>query len=150
MSLVHSERPATGATFRDAQREHTDRLGSRGVGVRCRGRQSRRGRRHWFPGDGRGGFAFAADAAFSLRQGISSLVHPSARSSFTVAYVVLGVSTVFDAVSLRQSAHEMSVEARRDGVTALVRGIEAGLRHESSYIYRVDVVPVGEDQVALP
>ena len=78
-----------------------------------------------------------AGAAFSLRQGISSLVHPTATSSFTVAYVVLGVSTVFDAVSLRQSAHQMSVEAR---------GIEAALRHESSYIYRVDVVPVGEDR----
>jgi divalent metal cation (Fe/Co/Zn/Cd) transporter len=30
-------------------------------------------------------------------------------------------------------------------VTDLVRGIEDGLKHESPYIYRVDVVPIGED-----
>jgi hypothetical protein len=30
-------------------------------------------------------------------------------------------------------------------VTSLVRGIEAGMKNESPYIYRVDVVPVGED-----
>ena len=28
-------------------------------------------------------------------------------------------------------------------VTSLVRGIEAGLQHESAHIYRVDVVPGG-------
>lgn len=31
-----------------------------------------------------------------------------------------------------------------DRVTALVGGIEEGLKHESPYIYRVDVVPVGD------
>ena len=55
---------------------------------------------------------FIAGAAFSLRQGITDLIHPSATSSFLVAYVVLGVSTVFDALSFRQSAHQMSVTAR--------------------------------------
>jgi divalent metal cation (Fe/Co/Zn/Cd) transporter len=30
-------------------------------------------------------------------------------------------------------------------VTALVRGIEDGMKQQSPYIYRVDVVPVGED-----
>lgn len=40
-------------------------------------------------------------------------------------------------------------DLRSDEVTSLVRGIEKGLQHLSTYIYRVDVVPVGEDP-ALP
>jgi hypothetical protein len=32
-----------------------------------------------------------------------------------------------------------------DQVTALVRGIEGGMKHQASHIYRIDVVPVGED-----
>ncbi len=55
---------------------------------------------------------FIAGAAFSLREGISELLHPTGTSSFVVAYVVLGISTIFDFVSLRRSAHQMSVEAR--------------------------------------
>jgi len=55
---------------------------------------------------------FIAGAAFSLRQGIADLIHPGATTSFLLAYVVLAVSTVFDAVSFRQSAHQMSVAAR--------------------------------------
>jgi cation diffusion facilitator family transporter len=57
--------------------------------------------------------AFVAGAAFSLREGIEELIHPSATSSFAVAYVVLAVSTVFDLVSLRQSAGQMARRARR-------------------------------------
>ncbi len=55
---------------------------------------------------------FIAGAAFSLREGVNELIHPSSTSSFAVAYVVLGVSAILDLVSLRQSAHQMSVEAR--------------------------------------
>jgi divalent metal cation (Fe/Co/Zn/Cd) transporter len=33
-------------------------------------------------------------------------------------------------------------------ITALARGIEAGMKAESSSVYRVDVVPIGEDQSA--
>jgi cation diffusion facilitator family transporter len=55
---------------------------------------------------------FIAGAAFSLRAGITDFVHPSTTSSFAVAYIVLAISTIFDLVSLRQSAHQMSVEAR--------------------------------------
>jgi cation diffusion facilitator family transporter len=44
---------------------------------------------------------FIAGAAFSLREGITELIHPSVTSSFTVAYVVLAISTVFDLVSFR-------------------------------------------------
>jgi cation diffusion facilitator family transporter len=55
---------------------------------------------------------FVAGAAFSLREGITELIHPSVTSSFTVAYIVLGISTVFDLVSFRQSAGQMIGRAR--------------------------------------
>ncbi len=56
---------------------------------------------------------FVTAAAFSLREGIDELIHPSATSSFAVAYVVLAVSTVLDLVSFRQSAGQMVRRARR-------------------------------------
>jgi cation diffusion facilitator family transporter len=56
---------------------------------------------------------FVAGAAFSLRDGIAELIHPGVTSSFTVAYVVLAVSTVFDLVSFRQSAGQLIGRARR-------------------------------------
>jgi cation diffusion facilitator family transporter len=58
--------------------------------------------------------AFLAGAAFSLREGINSLIHPVATSSFLLAYVVLAVSTVFDLVSFRQSVRQMVEGARRN------------------------------------
>jgi cation diffusion facilitator family transporter len=56
---------------------------------------------------------FVTAAAFSLREGIDELIHPSATSSFAVGYVVLAVSTVLDLVSFRQSAGQMIHRARR-------------------------------------
>jgi divalent metal cation (Fe/Co/Zn/Cd) transporter len=56
---------------------------------------------------------FVGGAAFSLREGIEELVHPSTTSSFLVAYVVLACSTVFDLVSIRQSAGQMAARAHR-------------------------------------
>ena len=56
---------------------------------------------------------FIAGAAFSLRDGIVELIHPGVTSSFTVAYVVLAISTVFDLVSFRQSAGQLIGRARR-------------------------------------
>ena len=56
---------------------------------------------------------FVAGAAFSLREGIDELIHPSATSSFAVAYVVLAISTVLDLVSFRQSAGQLVRRARR-------------------------------------
>ncbi len=56
---------------------------------------------------------FVAGAVFSLREGITELIHPSATSSFAVAYVVLAISTVLDLMSIRQSAGQMSRRARR-------------------------------------
>jgi divalent metal cation (Fe/Co/Zn/Cd) transporter len=40
---------------------------------------------------------------------------------------------------------DIADDLRASQVTSLVRGIEAGMKHESPYIYRVDVVPVGQD-----
>src|SRR5262249_55270040 len=67
---------------------------------------------------------FIAGAAFSLRDGIEELIHPSATSSFAVAYVVLGISAVLDLLSFRQSAGQMSRRARRyhRGVAGRVQG----------------------------
>jgi divalent metal cation (Fe/Co/Zn/Cd) transporter len=56
---------------------------------------------------------FVAGAAFSLREGIEELIHPSATSSFAVAYVVPAISTVLDLMSIRQSAGQMIRRARR-------------------------------------
>jgi cation diffusion facilitator family transporter len=56
---------------------------------------------------------FVAGAAFSLRDGITELIHPGVTSSFTVAYVVLAISAVFDLVSFRQSAGQMIHRGRR-------------------------------------
>jgi hypothetical protein len=48
-----------------------------------------------------------------LREGIDELIHPSATSSFAVAYIVLAISTGLDLASLRQSAGQMIRRARR-------------------------------------
>jgi cation diffusion facilitator family transporter len=57
--------------------------------------------------------AFVGGAAFSLRDGIDELIHPSVTSSFVLAYVVLAIATVLDLVSIRQSAGQMMRRARR-------------------------------------
>ncbi|MCE0768758.1 cation diffusion facilitator family transporter [Pseudonocardia kujensis] len=56
---------------------------------------------------------FVAGAAFSLREGIDELIRPSVTSSFTVAYIVLTISTVFDLASFRQSAGQLRRRAHR-------------------------------------
>jgi cation diffusion facilitator family transporter len=56
---------------------------------------------------------FVAGAAFSLRDGIDQLIHPSATSSFAVGYVVLAISTVLDLMSFRQSAGSLITRGRR-------------------------------------
>lgn len=56
---------------------------------------------------------FVTGAAFSLRDGIDELIHPSVTSSFAVGYVVLGISAVLDLVSIRQSAGQTARRARR-------------------------------------
>ena len=62
---------------------------------------------------------FLAGAAFSLREGIVTLIHPVTTQSFLLAYVILAVSTVFDLISFRQSAGQMVAGARRSGQSVL-------------------------------
>jgi cation diffusion facilitator family transporter len=62
---------------------------------------------------------FLAGAAFSLRTGILGLLHPAATSSFVLAYVILGVSTVLDLISFRQSVRQMVTGARRAHLSVL-------------------------------
>jgi cation diffusion facilitator family transporter len=93
-------------------------------------------------------FVLFTGAAFSLRDGIDELVHPSVTQSFTVAYVVLAISTVFDLVSIRQSTGQMSSRARRHG-----RGFLEESRVTSQPTLRAvfveDTVSVGGDVIAF-
>src|SRR5260370_36589762 len=52
-------------------------------------------------------------ARAKAREGIDEPIHPSAPSSFDVAYIMLAISTVLDLVSFRQSAGQMVRRARR-------------------------------------
>lgn len=56
---------------------------------------------------------FIAGAAFSLREGITELLHPVRPEAFAVVYAVLGVSVVLDTTSLVQSTVELRREAKR-------------------------------------
>jgi cation diffusion facilitator family transporter len=91
---------------------------------------------------------FIAGAAFSLRQGITDLVHPSVTSSFLVAYIVLAISTVFDALSFRQSARQMSATARLANRSLLDQATitsDPNLRA----VFNEDAVSVAGDLLAL-
>jgi cation diffusion facilitator family transporter len=89
-----------------------------------------------------------AAAAFSLRQGIEELVHPSTSKGFAVAYVVLGISAVFDLLSFRQSGGHMVLRARH---------FDRGLLEESRVtsdptlrtVFTADLVSVAGDVIAL-
>jgi cation diffusion facilitator family transporter len=91
---------------------------------------------------------FIAGAAFSLRQGIADLIHPSATSSFLVAYIVLALSTAFDGLSFRQSAHQMSVTARLANRSILD---EAATTSDPNLraVFNEDAVSVAGDLLAL-
>jgi hypothetical protein len=54
---------------------------------------------------------FVAAAVFSLREGITELVHPVRATSFVVVYLVLAVSIVLDSASLLSAAHQLRAEA---------------------------------------
>jgi len=90
----------------------------------------------------------AVGAAFSLRDGIDELVHPSATQSFAVAYVVLAISTVFDLVSFRSSAGQMGRRARRNHREFLE---ESRVTSEPSLraVFLEDAVSVGGDVIAF-
>jgi cation diffusion facilitator family transporter len=91
---------------------------------------------------------FVAAAAFSLREGIDELIHPSTSSSFAVAYIVLGISAVLDLVSFLQSGGQLSLRARR-----YHRGLLEESRVTSDPTLRIvftsDAVSVSADVLAL-
>jgi cation diffusion facilitator family transporter len=91
---------------------------------------------------------FVTAAAFSLREGIDELIHPSATSSFAVGYVVLAISTVLDLASIRQSAGQMIRRARR-----YHRGFLAESRVTSDpslrAVFAEDAVSVSGDVIAF-
>jgi cation diffusion facilitator family transporter len=90
----------------------------------------------------------ALGAAFSLRDGISELVNPTVTSSFIVAYVVLGVATIFDLASLRQSAHQMSVEARLAN-RSILENAEMTSDPSLRGVFNEDAVSIAGDVFAL-
>lgn len=87
-------------------------------------------------------------AVFSLRAGIEELIHPSITSSFTVAYVVLGVCAVFDLVSFRQSGGQLIRRARRFRRDILE---EARVTSDPTMrtVFTSDAVSVAGDLIAL-
>jgi cation diffusion facilitator family transporter len=92
--------------------------------------------------------AFVVGAAFSLREGISELLHPSATTSFTLAYVILVISAVLDLVSFRQSAGQMNLEARTAHRTIMD---QAAATSDPSLraVFTEDAVSVAGDLFAL-
>ena len=92
--------------------------------------------------------AFFAGAAFSLRDGINQLIHPSVTSSFAVGYIVLAISAVFDLASFRQSAGQIVRSSRRSSRSVLEesRGTsDAPLRA----VFMADAVAVSGDVFAV-
>jgi cation diffusion facilitator family transporter len=91
---------------------------------------------------------FVVAAAFSLREGIDELIHPSVTSSFAVAYVVLAISTVLDLVSFRQSTGQMIHRARhyhREFLEETRATSDPSLRA----VFVEDAVSVSGDVIAL-
>ena len=91
---------------------------------------------------------FVSAAVFSLREGIDELIHPTATASFAVAYVVLGISTVLDLLSIRQSAGQLVHRARRFHRQFLE---EARVTSDPSLraVFVEDAVSVSGDVIAL-
>ena len=92
--------------------------------------------------------AFVAGAAFSLRDGINELIHPSATSSFAVAYVVLAISTVFDLVSFRQSAGAL-IGLGRHYSRSLLEESRVTSDPTARAVFVEDAVSVSGDVIAL-
>jgi len=92
--------------------------------------------------------AFVAGAAFSLRDGINELIHPSATSSFLVAYAVLAVSAGFDLVSFRRSAGQLLGRGRSHNRSLLE---ESRVTSDTTLraIFVEDTVSVAGDLIAL-
>jgi cation diffusion facilitator family transporter len=92
--------------------------------------------------------AFVAGAAFSLRDGIDELVHPSATSSFAVAYGVLAISAIFDLVSFRRSAGHL-IRRGRPHSRSLLEQARATSDPMLRAVFVEDVVSVSGDVIAF-
>jgi divalent metal cation (Fe/Co/Zn/Cd) transporter len=91
---------------------------------------------------------FVAGAAFSLREGITELIHPGVTSSFAVAYVVLAISAVFDLVSFRQSAGQMILRGRRFN-RDLLEESRATSDPTLRAVFNADAVSISGDVIAV-
>jgi cation diffusion facilitator family transporter len=91
---------------------------------------------------------FVTATVFSLREGIEELIHPSATSSFAVAYVVLAISTLLDLISIRQSAGQLVRRARRYHREVLA---ESRVTSDPSLraVFTQDAVSVAGDLIAF-
>jgi divalent metal cation (Fe/Co/Zn/Cd) transporter len=91
---------------------------------------------------------FVTATVFSLREGIEELIHPSATSSFAVAYVVLAISTLLDLISIRQSAGQLIRRARRYHREVLA---ESRVTSDPSLraVFTEDAVSVAGDLIAF-
>jgi cation diffusion facilitator family transporter len=91
---------------------------------------------------------FVAGAVFSFREGIAELLHPVPLDSFTVVYVVLGVSVVLDTTSLIQSVLQLRREARvqsRDFLDQLMLTSDPTVRA----VFAEDAAAIAGDLVAF-
>ncbi len=91
---------------------------------------------------------FVAGAVFSFREGIAELLHPVALGSFTVVYVVLGVSVVLDTTSLLQSVAQLRRDARlqsRDFLDQLMLTSDPTVRA----VFAEDAAAIAGDLVAF-
>jgi cation diffusion facilitator family transporter len=91
---------------------------------------------------------FVAGAVFSVREGITELLHPVALEAFTVIYAVLAVSVVLDATSLAQSARQLRDDARaqqRDFLDQLMLTSDPTVRA----VFAEDAAAILGDVVAL-
>jgi cation diffusion facilitator family transporter len=91
---------------------------------------------------------FVAGAVFSFREGIAELLHPVPLDSFTVVYVVLAVSIVFDTTSLLQSMVQLRSEARvqsRDFLDQLMLTSDPTVRA----VFAEDAAAIAGDLVAF-
>ena len=55
---------------------------------------------------------FLVGALLSIHQGIEGLLHPEAMSSFRLAYLIIGISSVLDGASFFQARRQLGREAR--------------------------------------
>jgi cation diffusion facilitator family transporter len=91
---------------------------------------------------------FVAGAVFSLREGITELVHPVHAASFVVVYLVLAVSIVLDSASLLSAAHQLRAEAaefRRDFLDQLMLTSDPTVRA----VFAEDAAAIAGDLIAL-